>query len=395
MNDDFFDIAELVSKYLMGDLTVTEQVYLDEWLSLAEENQEWFRLVTSDEFVVRKRQELKLIDVQAGWRALSRKRARERKRYLWIDFLRYACIFILVVSPVIYFFMQHTRECLDINAMRVEIQPGTPKAMLHMADGTIVDLATRSRDTLKELDGTLIGLHGESIVYKNTGMAENIDTVGKADLYNELVVPHGGEFVLTLSDGTLVCLNAGSKLRFPVRFNGDTRHVELEGEGYFQVVRNEKMPFVVRASGMDVAVLGTEFNISNYPENAEVQATLIKGAVKVINLKDENSFVLKPGEQAVLDKQNGKMTVAEVDVSYAIAWKEGCLRFRDRPLKEIMDFIARWYDVDVVYEDEEVKDYLFGCNFDRHETIEPLLGFFERTGTVHFRIKGRKIVVSK
>ena len=75
MNDDFFDIAELVSKYLMGDLTVTEQVYLDEWLSLAEENQEWFRLVTSDEFVVRKRQELKLIDVQAGWRALSRKRA--------------------------------------------------------------------------------------------------------------------------------------------------------------------------------------------------------------------------------------------------------------------------------------------------------------------------------
>lgn len=146
---------------------------------------------------------------------------------------------------------------------------------------------------------------------------------------------------------------------------------------------------------MDVAVLGTEFNISSYPENAEVQATLIKGAVKVINLKDENSFVLKPGEQAVLDKQNGKMTVAEVDVSYAIAWKEGCLRFRDRPLKEIMDFIARWYDVDVVYEDEEVKDYLFGCNFDRHETIELLLGFFERTGTVHFRIKGRKIVVSK
>ena len=225
--------------------------------------------------------------------------------------------------------------------------------------------------------------------------SENTDTVGKVNLYNELVVPRGGEFVLELSDGTSVCLNAGSKLKFPVRFCGDKRQVELEGEGYFQVARNEKMPFVVQASGMDITVLGTEFNISNYPENAEVQTTLIKGAVKVTNLKNEDSFVLKPGEQAVLNKQNGKMTVAEVDVSYAIAWKEGYLRFRDRPLKEIMDFIARWYDVDVVYEDEEVKDYLFGCNFDRQETIEPLLGFFERTGTVHFRIRDRQIVVSK
>ena len=395
MNDDFFDIAELVSKYLTGDLTVAEQKCLDDWLGLAEENREWFRLVTSEEFVSRKRQELKSIDVQAGWRALSRKRARGHKRSLWIDFLKYACMFILVVSPVIYFCMQNTSNCVDINAMQVEINPGIPKAMLHMADGSIVDLAVRSRDTLKELDGTLIGLHGESIVYKNMDASENTDTVGKVNLYNELVVPRGGEFVSELSDGTSVCLNAGSKLKFPVRFCGDKRQVELEGEGYFQVARNEKMPFVVQASGMDITVLGTEFNISNYPENAEVQTTLIKGAVKVTNLKNEDSFVLKPGEQAVLNKQNGKMTVAEVDVSYAIAWKEGYLRFRDRPLKEIMDFIARWYDVDVVYEDEEVKDYLFGCNFDRQETIEPLLGFFERTGTVHFRIRDRQIVVSK
>ena len=213
MNDDFFDIAELVSKYLTGDLTVAEQKCLDDWLGLAEENREWFRLVTSEEFVSRKRQELKSIDVQAGWRALSRKRARGHKRSLWIDFLKYACMFILVVSPVIYFCMQNTSNCVDINAMQVEINPGIPKAMLHMADGSIVDLAVRSRDTLKELDGTLIGLHGESIVYKNMDASENTDTVGKVNLYNELVVPRGGEFVLELSVGTSVCLNAGSKLK--------------------------------------------------------------------------------------------------------------------------------------------------------------------------------------
>lgn len=389
MSDDFFDIAELISKYLTGDLTGEEKVCLEDWLNLKEENQEWFRLVTSEEFVKYKRNELKSIDVEAGWKALSRKRTQEHRRYLWIDFLKYACVFILCVSPIIFFLMQDSNHSVDINAMNVEICPGVPKAILHMADGTVVDLATRSRDTLKEQDGTLIGLHGESIIYKNT------DTTTKTDLFNELVVPRGGEFVLTLSDGSIVCLNAGSKLKFPVNFSGSTRCVELEGEGYFQVARNEKMPFVVRASGVDITVLGTEFNVSNYPENTDVQTTLVKGSVKVTNLKNENSCVLQPGEQAVYNKRSGEMKVAEVDVSYAVAWKEGRLRFRDRPLKEIMDFISRWYDVEVVYEDEEVKDYLFGCNFARHETIEPLLGFFERTGTVHFKISNRKIIVSK
>lgn len=99
--------------------------------------------------------------------------------------------------------------------------------------------------------------------------------------------------------------------------------------------------------------------------------------------------------QAVFDKSSGELHVAAVDVSYATAWKEGRLRFRDRPLKEIMDFISRWYDVDVEYRDEEVKHYLFGCNFNRHATVLPLLELFQSTGTVHFEIVDKKIIVSK
>lgn len=146
---------------------------------------------------------------------------------------------------------------------------------------------------------------------------------------------------------------------------------------------------------MDITVLGTEFNVLNYPENEHVQTTLIKGKVKVTFLEKKGSYILYPGEQAVYNKESGEVTVADVDVSYAIAWREGRLRFRDRPLKEIMDFISRWYDVDVEYEDEAIKNYLFGCNFNRHATVVPLLELFQSTGTVRFEIVGKKIIVRK
>ncbi len=105
------------------------------------------------------------------------------------------------------------------------------------------------------------------------------------------------------------------------------------------------------------------------------------------------AILLNPGNKPCITRKAGEVTVANVDVSYVTAWREGRLRFRDRPLKEIMDFISRWYDVDVVYEDESVKNYLFGCNFNRHVTVTPLLELFQSTGTVRFEVVGKKIIV--
>lgn len=390
MDDHIFDIAELVSKYMTGELTAEEQRCLDDWLTLSEENRQWFDVVTGKELVWRKRRELKSISIEKGWEGLSRKRTRENRREIRKRVLRYACVFVLLLFSTVYFFMREDDRDKVIPVVNTEIVPGVPKAVLYMANGTVIDLGIHQRDTLKEEDGTIIGLHGKSITYENSADS----TVGKG-LFNELVIPRGGEYVLTLADGTLVCLNAGSKLRFPVQFSGITRKVELEGEGYFQVARNEEMPFVVSASGVNITVLGTEFNVSNYPENGDVQTTLIKGKVQVTLSEDTGGYILHPGEQAVYNKENGEITVENVDVSYVTAWREGRLRFRDRPLKEIMDFISRWYDVDVVYEDEVVKNYLFGCNFNRHVTVTSLLELFQSTGTVRFEVIGKKIIVKK
>ena len=188
-------------------------------------------------------------------------------------------------------------------------------------------------------------------------------------VYHELVIPRGGEFSLTLSDGTEVYMNADSKLRFPTKFGKNERVVELEGEAYFQVARNEKSPFIVKSSCMAIKVLGTEFNVSAYSEDSVIQTTLVRGSVEVSSERGGQSVVLHPGEQSVLNRQDYSLSVCTVDVSYAMAWKEGRLRFKEKPLSEVMKVISRWYDVEVVYEDEEVKDYPFGCNFNRHATI--------------------------
>ena len=270
------------------------------------------------------------------------------------------------------------------------ITSGTSNAILILADGLPVVLEQQQEKTLKESDGTKINVLKEHISYER-----GVDDKQEKSVYHELVIPRGGEFSLTLSDGTEVYMNADSKLRFPRKFGKGERVVELEGEAYFQVVHNEDAPFIVKTSQMAIKVLGTEFNVSAYAEDSVIRTTLVRGSVKISSEVSGESVVLHPGEQSALNRGDHSMLVSEVDVSYAMAWKEGRLRFKEKPLKEVMKIISRWYDVDVVYEDEEVKDYPFGCNFSRHATIEPLLKVFEATGTIETSIHGRKIWIRK
>lgn len=388
MEKIYFDIGILVGKYLASDLTEEERTYLDEWIAVSERRQKWFLRVTNQECIIKKRADVQLVDVERGWGALQKKRATRCGRRLWIRWCRYAAVLMLplIVCTIVY---RHYNSTGERQQEVYGISAGVSRAFLVMDDGTTIPVEQRNM-VFEEKDGTKIDLKEEHITYELTGECSEDSLI-----YNELVVPRGGEFSLTLSDGTVVFLNADSRLRYPVKFSDANRTVELKGEGYFHVMRNEKVPFVVRASGVDITVLGTEFNVSNYQENSAVQATLITGVVKVTREGHEDSRVLRPGEQAIFNKKNQEIAVKEVDVSYVVAWKEGRLRFRDRPLGEIMDFIARWYDVEVVYEDEEVRNYLFGCNFNRHETVYPLLELFQSTGTVRFEVVEKKIIVRK
>lgn len=385
-----FGVAILVGKYLANNLTDEEQKYLSDWLSSSEKNRTWFERVTSESYQIEKGKATRSINVEEGWKALELKRESRlggrRRRIYW---MRYVAMFVLPLAiAVLLYQVYYSRK--DKVEMVQTITSGTSKAILILADGLPVVLEQQQEKTLKESDGTKINVLKEHISYER-----GVDDKQENSVYHELVIPRGGEFSLTLPDGTEVYMNADSKLRFPTKFGKGERVVELEGEAYFQVVHNEDAPFIVKTSQMAIKVLGTEFNVSAYAEDSVIRTTLVRGSVKISSEVSGESVVLHPGEQSALNRGDHSMLVSEVDVSYAMAWKEGRLRFKEKPLKEVMKIISRWYDVDVVYEDEEVKDYPFGCNFSRHATIEPLLKVFEATGTIETSIHGRKIWIRK
>lgn len=389
MDKSYFDIAVLVGKYLADHLTEEERARLEEWVARSERNRRWFLRVTDEKYRTRKEGRVRLVNVEKGWQDLQAKRTRKAGKHLWIRWGRYAAILVLPLLAGVLLFRQYQVEETPV-VKTATIMAGTSKAMLIMANGVSISLEQQQKQVVEEENGTKIDLKEHHVVYENA--------VGEGDealVYNELVIPRGGEYTLTLSDGTVVYMNADSKLRFPVKFGKQSRVVELEGEAYFKVRRDVERPFMVKTSRVDVRVLGTEFNVSAYAEDSFIQTTLVSGSVKVSAESEKEGVILQPGEQAEFNRITSEMQVAPTDVSCVTAWKDGKLRFQEKPLSEIMKIVARWYDVEVVYEDEEVKSYPFGCNFSRHATIEPLLEVFGATGTIEIRVQGRKILISK
>lgn len=211
---------------------------------------------------------------------------------------------------------------------------------------------------------------------------------------NKVIVPTGGEYNLILSDGTTVYLNAESKIEFPVKFSGKERVVTLEGEAYFQVAASKKHPFIVKTKDMDVLVTGTEFNVKAYPDELNVQTTLLKGNVSVFTgfgKKEEVGII--PAQQAQWNRKKAALEVREVDPALFTAWRNGQFIFRQDRLEDIMRTLARWYDVEVVYLDESIKDMAFAGKLDRSEDITPILNVLRATDKLTVEVNGKRIVL--
>lgn len=266
-----------------------------------------------------------------------------------------------------------------------DLQPGRDKATLTLDDGSKINLdGLGNGTTVMQQGGDMVKTSQGSIAYNNSR------DDGKAVQYNILTTPRGGQFKLALPDGTMVWLNAGSSLRFPIVFTGDNRTVELTGEAYFDVAKQASRPFIVKMrDGLKVEVLGTEFNASGYLDDDAASATLVTGAVRVGNAADVR--VLKPGQQA-LAGNNGIALNASADIAGITAWKNGLFVFNDADIETIMKQLSRWYDLEVVYEGK-VKEY-FNGTIPRDVPLSKVLELLELTGLVHFKIEGRKVTVT-
>ncbi|QDH81218.1 DUF4974 domain-containing protein [Echinicola soli] len=267
------------------------------------------------------------------------------------------------------------------------IQPGTEKAILLMDDGTSYDLSSGKALRLNE-GGSQIVSQGKSLKYNQGKPA------GGQVKYNTLVIPLGGQFNLTLTDGTKIWLNAGSTLKYPTAFSGSERRVELTGEAYFEVARNEEKPFKVHTEDQVVEVLGTAFNISSYQEVPAIYTTLVEGRVKVFleNNPHENQ-ILSPNQQSVLTRGHNTIDQRTVDVREYISWKDGWFYFHDKPLKAIMDEISRWYEVDVQFKNIEASELPFTGEIRKYKDLEDVLILLEKTRDVQFRIERRTIII--
>jgi transmembrane sensor len=196
-----------------------------------------------------------------------------------------------------------------------------------------------------------------------------------------------------LPDGTKVWLNAESTLKFPSTFShlNNDRTVEMIGEAYFEVTKDKAHPFIVKSNGQEVKVLGTHFNVKSYVQDGNIKTTLLEGAVQV-STKDQQQVVLKPGQQALV--KGRKIDVQQADTELAVAWKNHKFMFEKESIRNVMAMVERWYDVDVVYQGELTED-LFGGSVSRSDDITVVLNTLELTGKVHFKIEGRRILVTK
>lgn len=271
------------------------------------------------------------------------------------------------------------------------IKPGGNKARIVLADGTQLDLEALKKDTIIQLEGYSVHKTADgSITYAVTG-----EQRVKGNVYNTIITPRGGEYNLTLSDGTKVAMNASSTLRYPINFQEDVRRVELKGEAYFDVskqYRNDKrIPFIVETDQQKLEVLGTSFNVNSYGKT--IETTLVEGSVKV-SFDNGQSHVLRPNQQAIYMRESKSTAITNVDPFYVIAWKNGSFAFEDASIEEVMESVARWYDVDVVFKDD-LKNKRFSGMISRFEDMEKLLQSVELTGSVRFEINGRRIFVMK
>ena len=374
---------KIILKYLSNNATAKELDALSDWI-LEDGNtkifQEYiqlhFEIITS----------MNGPDTDKIKQKLLQKIKRDKIRRNFTGFMKYAAIGILLFS-LGYYFQQVGSFAYETDVLI----PKEEAITIMLGNGRIETLRTNENRIVRDEDGNIISTQNNSQL-NYAGKAENQKLI-----YNTLNVPYGKKFDVVLSDGTHVYLNSGSSLRYPVSFiRGASRQIFLTGEAYFDVTEDKEHPFVVNTNAIDIQVLGTKFNVSNYPEDDNINTVLVEGVVKLQRTEKKSSnldsVMLEPGHKGEWNKDNNEITVLNVDTSLYTAWLGGKLVFRNTSFKQIREALQRHYNVIINNNNKELEEQLFDATFDV-ETIDQVLETFNKSWAIEYAIIENEVII--
>ena len=390
MNDKeiLFKISLLISKSLSGNITKGEQAELDSWREENEYNQRLFEQICSETTMREKFDQYKHSNVQTAFDAFVKKREELHSRRRWIGTLsRYAAIIIVPVLVVVFYYSKKetvkVTERSQFASELATIQRNLP--VLTLSNGKEMVLYNQEL-LLEEENGVRISVNEEGRM-----QYDKADSVGAEMVYNTLTTPSQCDFMFILADGTRVWMNAKSSLRYPVAFHGKERVVYAEGEIYLEVARDEKHPFFVMLNGMKVEVLGTSFNVNSYADEDYAEVTLVEG--RVAAHVDDKSYDLLPSRQLRWDKKNESVDIRIVNVDDYIAWKRGQYVFKGRSLEEVAKVLQRWYDMEIIFEDEKSKKTVYTGVINKEENFDAFVLRLRETSSLSCRMESNRLYI--
>lgn len=394
--------SQLIRKYLSDQASKEERAQLQELMDDPVFLQVWEKVWRENSYPVQpeaypdphRMLENILADPRIATSASTPQRTTDGHFNFRRNWWQVAAVFLALCGAVLWgyynFYTEETQPKEQLS--KVSIVPGSDKAMIILEDGKQIDLSLLRADTVLDQGEYLITKDNKGqISYRLKDSRSQASSV----VYNTIITPRGGEYTLRMADGSLVQLNAGSKIKYPVKFDAKLRSVQLEGEAYFEVakmdVKGKRVPFIVQSGGQTLEVLGTHFNIKSFGDH--IVTTLVEGKVKLsfadAALKEQ---VLAPNDQVVFDKGRRNVKKEQVDPFYSLAWKNGNFAFDNASIQTVMDEVARWYDVEISYGDK-LQGQHFSGTISRYENIDKLLKTIAFAGGVHFERKGRRIYV--
>lgn len=389
MDESAYRVAYLIAGFIRHTLTEKEHDELDDWVNENDHNMHLFEDLTDEKNLIANLEWMDKVQTEQSYQAMQEKGAFKmppKKFYNKKNWLAAASVIVLLGVFFVYRYTNSKPVSVEdfVTTDTTLLKPGGNRATLTLADGKVIDLTYAKTGVIENDSSVNVNKTADGeLVY------EKGSRLGTAALYHILSTPVGGQYQVTLPDGTKVWLNAASTLKFPPAFSGKEREVMLTGEAYFEVAKNPAQPFKVSvADSTAVVVTGTHFNINAYQNEKEQQVALLEGSVTVLSATDVTK--LEPGTQAVI--QNKVITKGKVlDAEEITGWKDGLFVFHDAPIESIMMQLERWYDAKIIYK-TNIKQ-LFNATILRKEPLAKVLKLLELNGYVHFKTENNTIYV--